>query len=83
MLDNYKSERGVAMWAVVICPQCGEHVEVDVGQLADWVFCPYCREKVELTYDERVRLQREEHHEETPAPQYLGGGRLDSSFWLS
>jgi len=79
---SYRSERGIAMWAGVVCPQCGEHVQIDLGQVVDLVFCPFCRESFELTDGERARLEREHQAEAVPMAGYLSDAKSDSSFWL-
>ena len=73
------------MWAVTVCPDCGEHIEVDLEKLTDRVFCHFCRETFELAEHELARLHRDYHryYDDVNVPAvYYTSNTVDSSVWL-
>lgn len=70
------------MWAAVVCPKCGESVEVDLNAYVGHVFCRYCRENFELTNEVRARHAEEVPDDGSLSEAHLLDAQADSSFWL-
>jgi len=70
------------MWEIVLCPKCGDRLEVNIHDLTSTLACTRCFEKFALPDDIRSRIE-EKAGEEFALAGFNSETRLDSSFWIS
>jgi hypothetical protein len=71
------------MFESIMCPKCGETLEVDLEEKQDSIVCRYCLSTVEIPCNLRSQVEGSERDDFCTAGEPYGQNGLDSSFWLT